>query len=440
MAAGMNRLLIKNGTVVTLENPNRILEGHSILIEDGRIRKIAPRETFRGVRARVVDARGKVVMPGFINAHSHFYSSFARGLTKVQPAGNFTEVLKNLWWRLDRQLTAEDCHASALVAGLDAIRHGTTTLFDHHASPGAIPKSLDAIARAVERLGLRASLCYEVSDRDGNQAARQGIEENVRFVEECPKSRRLKPLFGLHASFTLSKKTLRRCVDAGRGCGFHIHCAEDRADQKITRQKYRTRVVDRLLEAGILGPKTICAHAVHLEDEEWDLLWKTDTAVVHNPQSNMNNAVGTMDLLSALEADVLVGLGTDAMTGNMLEELRSALWAQRLLQKHPGVAFQECVDLLLRNNQEIARRHFDNLGQIRAGWAADLICIDYLPPTPLTADTFAGHLVFGLSQATIDTTIVDGDILMENRRFTMVDEAKVAAEARKLSRALWERF
>jgi putative selenium metabolism protein SsnA len=432
--------MIRNGTVVTLENPNRVLPDHSVLIEDGLIRKVAPQASFRGTRARVLDARNKVIMPGFINTHTHCYSSFARGLTKAEPAGNFLEVLNKLWWRLDRQLTSEDCYWSALAAGLDAIRHGTTTIFDHHASPGAIPGSLNAIARAVRDLGIRASLCYEVSDRDGEKVARQGIEENIRFLEQCPRDNRIKPLFGLHASFTLSKNTLRRCVKSAGGCGFHIHCAEDLADQKITWRRHRLSVVARLLEEDVLGPKTLCAHAVHLRDEEWDMLWKTDTAVVHNPQSNMNNAVGTMNLLAACDSDVMVGLGTDAMTGNMLEELRSAIWAQRLFQKNPGVACQEAVGLLICNNQEIARRHFGNLGQIREGWPADLVCMDYLPPTEMTSDNFAGHLVYGLSQSTVDTTIVDGNVLMENKSFPFLDEAKIAAEARERSRSLWKRF
>ncbi len=440
----MKRLLIENGTVVTLENPNRVLPNHAVLVEDGRIAAIRPQRSAGKVRAERIDARGKFVMPGFINAHMHFYSSFARGLTKARPAGSFPEILRNLWWRLDRRLSLEDCHASALVAGLEAIRHGTTTIIDHHSSPHALKGSLGIIARAVSELGLRACLCYEVSDRDGRDIAQAGIDENAGFLEQCRDhpDGRLKALFGLHASFTLGDRTLRRCVRAAEPyrAGFHIHCAEDASDQEITRERYGCSVVRRLADHGILGPRTICAHGVHLRSREWDLLAQSGTAVVHNPQSNLNNAVGIMDLRKAVGRGVLVGLGTDAMTSNMLEELRSAVWAQRWLHRNPAAGFGEAVGLLVRNNQEIAGRYFRNVGQVREGWAADLVCLDYFPPTEMNADNFAGHLVFGLSQAAVSTTIVDGRVLMKDGKFAFLDEERIAARARELSRALWQRF
>lgn len=440
----MNRLLIENGTVVTLEDPNRILTNHAVLTEGAVIRGVLPQAKVRNIRARSIDARGKVVMPGFINAHMHFYSSFARGLTKAAPAGNFLEVLRHLWWRLDRRLTLEDCYSSAMVAGLEAIRHGTTTILDHHASPLAVRGSLGRIARAIDDLGLRACLCYEVSDRDGKEIADAGIEENLDFIERCSRNShpRIKALFGLHASFTLGDRTLRRCAQKAEkyGAGFHIHCAEDASDQSVTRSRYGRRVVARLADHGILGPRTICAHGVHLNTTELETLASTQTVLVYNPQSNMNNAVGVMDLPKALKIGVLVGLGTDAMTGDMLEELRSAIWMQRLSHRNPGIAFQEAVGLLVNNNQQIAGRHFPSVGQLREGWAADLVCIDYMPPTDMNAANFAGHLVFGLSQATVDTTVVAGEVLMKGKKFTLLDEDKIASQARKLSRRLWGRF
>ena len=440
----MKNILIKNGILVTLEQPNRVLTDHIMWIEGGVIKKILPRKSIENIRAQTVDAHGKVVMPGFIDTHMHFYSSFSRGLTKAAPASDFLEILLNLWWRLDRKLTRKDCYFSTLVAGLEAIRHGTTTIFDHHSSPCATKGSLGEIARAVKELGLRACLCYEVSDRDGEKAAQEGIEENLRFIEASRRAGddHLKALFGLHASFTLGERTLRRCVEcAGKHqTGFHIHCAEGAADQSITRSRFGKSVVQRLSDRGILGQRTICAHAVHLQDREWDLLADTRTAVVHNPQSNMNNAVGIMDFLKAARKGVLVGLGTDAMTGNMLEELRSAIWAQRLRHKNPGVAFAAGVNLLIQNNQQIAQRYFPNVGQLREGWAADVICIDYLPPTEMNADSFPGHLVFGLSQASVDTVIVGGRILMKNKKLSFAREEETAGRARTLSRALWKRF
>ncbi|MBM4388988.1 MAG: amidohydrolase family protein, partial [Deltaproteobacteria bacterium] len=228
-------LLIKNGIIATLGAENRVLRGHAILCEDGVIKKIAPASDFKGAYSKTIDADGKVVMPGFINAHMHFYSTFACGIGGIRPSADFNAVLENLWWRLDRKLTTEDCHYSALIPLLNSIRHGTTTIIDHHASPFAIRGSLDAIAGAVRKIGLRASLCYEVSDRDGEEIAAEGIAENVDFIKRCSMESdpRIKALFGLHASFTLGDRTLDRAAELGNfhGAGFHIHCAEAESDQ-----------------------------------------------------------------------------------------------------------------------------------------------------------------------------------------------------------------
>ena len=455
-------LLIENGTVLTAGKTPAVLPNHSVLIENGYITRIAPKNRLTRSAGQRIDASRKVVVPGFINAHTHFYSTFARGLTKTRPAGNFVDVLKNLWWRLDSALTTEDCYYSALVPLLESIRHGTTTLIDHHASPNAVRGSLAAIEKAVSETGLRACLCYEVSDRDGARICKEGLEENVAFIRRCQRSsqRQSAPndyqlstinhpptvaaLFGLHAAFTLKDATLEKAAALGRelGTGFHIHVAEAESDQQYSRQKHRLRVVERLNQFGILGPQSIAAHCVHVNRRELDILSETQTAVVHNAQSNMNNAVGIADIVSMGQRGVLVGLGTDAMTTDMLEELRAALWAQHLLARNPSVGFSEVVSALFCNNPKIAARSFGlPLGELREGCPGDVVVIDYDPPTPLEAGNSFGHLVFGMSQAAVDTTIVGGRVLMENKRLTLdLDEARINARARELAKKLWKRL
>ena len=477
-------LLIENGTVLTTGPAPAVLPNHSVLIEDGVITRVAPARRLKSPAGKRIDASGKVVAPGFINAHTHFYSTFARGLTKAKPAGDFVQVLKNLWWRLDSALTTEDCYYSALVPLLEAIRHGTTTLIDHHASPQAVRGSLAAIEKAVRQSGLRACLCYELSDRDGARVSREGLEENVSFIRHCQRANRPHPapptpvqsakpkdsasqrsakpkqigyrpsaigypphlaaLFGLHAAFTLKDATLEKAAALGQelGTGFHIHVAEALSDQQHSLRKHRIRVVERLNKFGILGPRSIAAHCVHVNRRELEILAETETAVVHNPQSNLNNAVGVANLLAMAQRKVLVGLGTDAMTTHMLEELRVALWAQHLRARNPSVAFGEVVTALLINNPKIASRVFNlPLGELREGCAGDLVLIDYDPPTPLDANSRFGHLVFGISQATVDTTIVGGRVLMQNKRLTLnLDEPRINARARELAARLWKRL
>jgi len=438
-------LLISNGVVVTLGETGRVLPGHDVLCDGGVIAAIAPHDPARRAE-RVVDAAGKVVMPGLINAHTHFYSAFALGLSKAAPSADFREVLEHMWWRLDRTLTVEDCRVSALVTLIGAVRHGATTLIDHHASPGAVRGSLAAIADAVIEVGVRACLCYEVSDRDGEAVAADGIAENVDFIRRCQRERgpHLRALFGLHASFTLGDATLEQAAAAGRelGVGFHVHVAEAAADQADCVRRHGGRVVERLERFGILGPGTIAAHCVHVDEREIAVLAETGTFVAHNPQSNMNNAVGTANVLAMLERGVRVGLGTDAMTTAMLEELRAAVWAQRQARGNPSVGFMEAVGLLTRANPSIASALWGlSLGEIAPDAAADIAVLDYDPPTPLTGDNLAGHLVFGLSQARVDATVAAGRVLMERGRLCLdLDEEAVMARSRELAARMWGRF
>lgn len=440
----MKTLLIKNATVITLGEKNRVLPQHSVLIEGEHIKKIAPDKDIQVQANEEIDAKGMLLMPGFINAHMHFYSSFARGLGKANPSKNFGEVLENLWWRLDKKLTLEDSYYSTMVACVDAIKRGTTTLIDHHASPHAVTGSLKSVAGAILDAGLRGNLCYELSDRDGARISREGIEENIEFIRHCQENPNdhLRALFGLHASFTLEDDTLKSAVEEAKKykAGFHVHCAEDISDQEITFKKTGKRVVRRLNDLGILGPQTILGHCIHLDDEELDLVAKSGSMVVHNPQSNMNNAVGVANVNKMLSKGILVGLGTDAMTVNMLEELRSALWINHLSNKNPSVGFMECTGLLTQSNAKIANRFWTGLGEIREGHKADIILMDYHAPTPFDENTFLGHLVFGFCNGVVDSTIVAGKVLMKHKHLMGIDEERVAHRSRELAQKLWERF
>jgi putative selenium metabolism protein SsnA len=441
-----NSLLIENGTVLTLGKASKVLPGHSVLIKDGLIAKVASKKAIKNFQGKRIDATGKVVLPGFINAHTHFYSSFARGLTKAKPSKNFNEVLKNFWWRLDSALTTEDCYYSALITLLGSIRHGTTTLIDHHASPQAVIGSLGAIERAVRKTGLRACLCYELSDRDGAGIAKESLAENARFIQRCQHQNdtRVKALFGLHASFTISDATMEKAAALGLELrtGFHIHVAEAQGDQDWSLRHCGKRVVERLKKFEILGPRSIAAHCIHVNRREMDLLAKTQTAVVHNPQSNMNNAVGTANVIELMKRGALVGLGTDAMTTNLLEELRVALWGQHLRAGNPSVGFGEVTSALCANNPKIAGRIFGlRFGEICEGAAGDIAIFDYDPPTPLDDTNLFGHLVFGISQAAVDTTVVGGRVLMENKKLKLkIDVERTNARARELARNLWKRM
>jgi len=440
------RILIENGTLITFGSPCRVLEGHDLLLQDGAIRRIAPKGTIPGPFDKILDAAGKVVMPGLVNAHMHFYSTLVRGLGKMAPSRNFQEVLDNLWWRLDRKLSLDDVEVSAEVVLADAVRKGTTTLVDHHASPFAATGSLDRIAAAVKRAGVRACLCYEVSDRDGAAISEAGLQENAAFARRCAaeKDPQLRALFGLHAAFTLEDATLDRAAALGHevGVGFHVHVAEAASDVAANLERHGLTPVARLHAHGLLGRDSIAAHCVHASVADQEILAANGTFVAHNPQSNLNNAVGIADVLGMCARGVRVGLGTDAMTVAMLEEIRVAMWAQHLRQDNPSCAFMEIAGTLFARNPELATQLWGfPLGTLEEGAAADVILVDYHPPTVLDGNTVLGHLIFGISQAIVDTTICGGRILMEGKVLTNgLDEARLAARSRELAATLWDRF
>lgn len=444
-------MIIKNGKIITWQIPNQILEDKALLIQNGVITQIAPFEDIKQTypAEEVIDAAGQYVMPGNICAHTHFYGAFARGMAIPGiPAKDFPEILEKLWWSLDKSLSLEDVRYSALVCLIDAVKHGTTTLIDHHASPNAISGSLDEISQAVAQAGVRASLCYEVTDREGEKGAEEGIRENLRFIELVKKNNplpgRLAAMFGLHASLTLSEETLEKCRNAAPDeVGFHIHVAEDPADEYDSLYKCGERVVDRLYRHGILGERSIAVHAVHVDVREVELLAQTKTWVTHQPRSNMNNAVGMSQPEGMLRAGVRVCLGNDGFSNAMWEEWKTAYLAHKLWNRDPRrMPATTVVEMAVRNNRALAEQQFNvgGLGVICEGAQADLIFVDYNPFTELNEDNLPWHIIFGFHESMVTSTMVAGQFLMRNRELLTLDEERIAYEARHLSSQTWQRF
>jgi len=442
-------LLISGGTVITLGTKNRIISDGAVLICDGVIEAVGKasvvRKKARG--AKKLDASGGFIMPGFINTHMHLYSTFARGIMPKQPpAMTFVEVLERLWFPLDKALNEKDIKYSARVPYIECIKNGTTTIIDHHESQNCQKGVMDVLEAAARRMGVRSVLCLGVSDRYGKGA--EGVEENIRFIKKIQKKQAagndlVAAMMGLHALFTVNKKTLDQAVSAANelGVGFHVHVAEAKADQEFNKKHYGMSVVKRLLRAGALGEKTLAIHGVHIDKNDMKILAKSGTNVVHNPQSNMNNAVGIAKVQEMLDAGILVGLGTDGMTSNMRDEVRVAQVAQRLKLNDPSAFFVEACTLLLENNARIAGRYFKKpLGVLKKGAYGDVIVVKYDPPTPFSTETFLGHFLFGLCGADVISTVVNGKILMKNRALQGINEKRIMTESTKQAKDFWKRF
>ena len=440
-------MLIINANLITLGKDAQILADHGLMIEDDRIVELGPvaRMQARYPGVETLDARGQYLMPGSICAHTHFYGAYARGMAIPGPAPrDFPEILQRLWWPLDKALDRETVRASALVCLLDAIRHGTTSLIDHHASPNFIEGSLDVIGEAVDQAGLRAVLCYEVTDRDGMDKMRAGINENLRFMESTAAHPRLKGTFGLHASLTLNEESLRACADAiPAEAGFHIHVAEHEADEDNSLRRSGKRVVQRLDEYGIWREQTIAAHCVHIDRSERAILKERGVWISHQPRSNMNNGVGAADIDGMLAAGLKLCLGNDGFSNNMWAEWKAAYLLHKVTNRDPRAANGGTIAQMAWDNNALLLDQFfpeTAIGVLRPGAKADLIFVDYQPFTPVSAGNLPWHLLFGFESSMVTTTICDGRILMRDREILVLDEAEIAAEALALAPKVWEEY
>ncbi len=425
-----------------------IVEDASLVLNDRRIAWIGAQKNLpdRWRSIPPIDGRGKLAIPGLINAHTHLYSSLARGMPIPGfSASSFSQILETLWWKLDKALDPASVRLSALVGAMEAARCGVTTLVDHHASPFAISGSLDALRQAVvEDVGLRGVFCYELSDRDGPERRDQAISENTRFLSQ-PASDHVAAQYGLHASFTVSDATLARVAETiPDDAGIHIHVAEGPEDQAQCMAKHHVRVIERLDRFGLLRPRTLLAHCLHVDNDERSILAERQAMVAHNPRSNMNNAVGSFSLQPFLTDGILTGLGTDGLGANMLAELFTA----GLLQKHShsdplAGGLDALHQLLFVNNPAIATRLLGaEVGTLREGGPADLVVLEYTPPTPWTAENALGHLLYGpaLHRLRVIDSFVGGRPILREGAFVSLEEEALYAEARSVAASLWKRI
>lgn len=437
-------LIVGNGKVITRTSSSPFIEDGAVIIDGNNILEVGDsslREKYKD--AQFIDAKGGIIMPAFINAHEHIYSALARGFSiKGYNPKSFLEILDGQWWNIDRHLNNRLTKLCALATYIDCIKNGVTTIFDHHASFGEIEGSLFSIAEAAKQTGIRSCLCYEISDRDGEEKMKAAVKENVDFIKYAlsDDSGMIAGMMGMHASFTISDKTMELCrANKPENAGYHIHVAEGILDLHECLEKHSKRIVDRLYDWEILGKKTLLAHCIYVNPHEIDLIKYTDTMTVHNPESNMGNACGCPPTMELVHKGIVTGLGTDGYTHDMIESWKVA----NILHKHhlcdPNAAWSEVPEMLFKHNAAIAGRYFaKKLGVLEAGASADLIVMDYIPPTPMGAENINGHILFGMNGRNVVTTIANGKVLMKDRVLQELDEEAVMAHVRSGAKELWK--
>lgn len=435
-------IVLKNCKAINFY-PAEIKENVDIVISGNKIIDIAPEAANNYKADKTIDLKGKYVSTGIVCSHNHFYSALARGImANIKPSTDFVGILKNLWWRLDRALDEETLYYSGITGALDAIKAGTTSVIDHHASPAYIRGSLNVLKKCFNEAGLRGILAYEITDRNGIKGMMEGVRESVDFINNIDEEKKtneeylVESAIGAHATFTLNDNSLSLISDAlaKSGRGIHIHVAEDKYDTAYSHHFYDKDIVARLENFNLLNDKAILVHGVHLTQHDVELINNNDAFLIHNPRSNMNNSVGYMQSLSELKN---LGLGTDGIGSDMLEEIKFAFFKNG--DAKGKLNYPDFLKILQSGNVLMERYFGGSFGKIEKGYAADLVIYNYMPPTPLKNENLAGHLLFGLSSRDVETVIINGKIVYENRSFPFEVE-KIYSEAQKAAEKLWAKM
>lgn len=429
----------RDALLVQLDPPR--VESGNLRVADGSVVAVGA-DVVGSPGDEVVDCGGAVLMPGLVNGHTHLYSALAAGMPAPPRAPrNFHEILQLIWWRLDRAHTPESVEMSGLIGALTAVRCGTTTFIDHHASPNAIDGSLSMLENGIAAVGCRSVLCYEVTDRNQANEARAGLAENERYIRECQRRAdgRFAAMVGAHASFSLQEQSLRGCVDLAYqlNVGVHIHAAEDPVDERITREQFGCGLIDRFKRVGLLDlPSTIFGHGTHLSDADIAVVNETATiSLAHNPNSNMNNGVGYTPVAKFSR---LPQLGTDGIGADMWREARTAEF-----KSHDAglpLLFGASLSMLGQSARFASKCLGVKLGLLEPGAAGDLVLTNYRPATPMTAENLAGHFLFAMGPEFVRDVMIGGWWVMRKGHMVTCDEHAIRERSVEVARGLHERM
>ena len=429
-------ILLANATILNF-NPARVDKNTDVAIEGNKIIAIGRQLYSQYPNAEAIDLQEKIIMTGLVCAHNHFYSSLARGiLAKIEPSGNFVEMLENLWWKLDRALDDKLLYCSGMIGALEAIKSGTTAVIDHNSSPNFIKGSLSVLKEAFEENGLRGILCYEITNRNGKTGTNEGLDESLDFASLVKDSELIEAAIGGHASFTLSDDSLKYISDVIKktGKGFHIHVGEDKYDADHSKENYSKSILERLDSFNLLNDKSILAHGVWLNAKDLQILNKRNSFLVHNARSNMNNNVGYLKSIAEVNN---LAIGTDGIGADMFEETRFAYFKSK--EENRNLNPSDFVNYLWCGNKILERYFNQKFGRIAKGYTADLIICNYNSPTPLTKENAAGHFLFGFSSQNVESVIINGKFIYRERSFSS-EIKKIYDESRRAALKMWTKM
>ena len=436
-------LVWRNTTVL---DANGVRPAMDIVVRAGKINQVVPTGIDNHRSERVVDCHGRVIVPAFANVHHHFYSAFLRGAPGLKmPPRDQRERLECLVWPYEKTLDREDVRVAVRFGLLEAIVAGTTVVVDHHVSAGCVDGILDVIAEEISAAGVRAVLCYEITDRDGEQTAQAGLRETERFLATLDRYRgSIKAMVGLHAMSTVGPTSLAAAVDIAQrhGVGIHLHVGEAVHDNDLSVTRFGDRPLARLEQAGGLNSQSLLAHAVHVTQDEISLLARHDGMVAHNPRSNASNGVGTTDLAALKKAGVTVGIGGDGFNQNIWSELALMTLLQRQSFHSPlALPPDSALDIGLKGNAAIIERLSGRkTGAIEPGCEADIVILEGEPTIPITAQNAHWHLANGLPGLRVRDVVTGAQAILTSGLPTTLDEEQIRSDMRLRFPAVWERI
>ena len=429
-----NTILIKNALIL---NPNNFEEKtQSLLIKNDLIAEISDEIDESNVD-KIIDATGKILLPGLVNTHTHLSMTLFRGLADDLSLDSW---LNDHIWPMEANLNGDYCYIGALLAAVELIKSGTTTLSDMYFY-------MEDVARAIDEAGLRAVLSYGMIDFGDAERREAELKENLTLFENCNgmAEGRIKVFLGPHSPYTASEELLikvRQLADE-YNMGIHIHVSETEKEINDVSQEKGLRPFEYLDKIGLLGPDVVAAHCVWLSDNEIDIIKKNDVKVSHNPCSNMKLASGIAPVSKLIENDICVSIGTDGASSNnnldLIEELKTASLLQKVSTLDPNVLnSHEALAMGTIKGAE-ALGLDDEIGSIEVGKKADIILIDTNSANMVPdSSTLTSNVIYSANGSNVDTTICNGKILMENKQLTILDEQEVYAKAREAIKNLKE--
>lgn len=411
---------------------------NAYVIFDKEIIEVGEMTHFHNDGYKIIDGKGKLLLPNFVCAHAHIYSIFARGLSLPFNPINFQEILDQMWWKLDVKIDNQITYYSGIAAGTEFIKNGVTAIIDHHASGKDILGSLTALKKSlVDTLNLRAILCFETSDR---YQIDDCIKENVLFAKRYHNPH-ISGLFGLHASMSLSDESLKLIKRKQKDIPLHVHVGESIMDEEDCINKYGSRIISRFNKYGLIKEDSLIVHGVYLDEQELDIIKNLKAYMVVNTTSNMNNAVDLPNVKAFIDKGIPVLVGNDGLSTSMANEYNNVFYSSHLKNESATTLNIGDVLTMINNSYDyVSRRLNIKLGRIEKGYVSDFLLLPYTPFTKMDNSNAFGHLFYGLYPCFKPSEVfVDGKLLLKNYELTSKKAKEELIKAKSISNTLWER-